>query len=240
MCVLPVAVFTVVLGGVVGQHNWGNPGASTDVLQERLVTPLAKPPTMPPRQVGAPLGLNVSFSLIDVVNARKRNNEVDIILWVSMHWNDARLKWNPDEFNNTTQLIVPSSSVWTPDFVPYKITRPVEEMFPAKVVIGNDGRMTYMPALRLTIPCDIKRAKGKASCTMKWGSWTTNGDVMDIKVGQQGGTMDVTSYFEDSMFDVKSSKVTQKTKYYVCCPEPYQEILASFSFKAKNDKMNKP
>ncbi len=37
-------------------------------------------------------------------------------LWIRSIWKDSYLVWNPKDFNNITNLVLPPTSVWLPDF----------------------------------------------------------------------------------------------------------------------------
>jgi len=34
-----------------------------------------------------------------------------------MEWFDERLKWNPNDFNGTSEITLPVSKIWVPDIV---------------------------------------------------------------------------------------------------------------------------
>ena len=46
-------------------------------------------------------------------------------------WNDYKLTWNPEEYDNVTQLYVPAESIWHPDLVLYNKWVPTV-MYPLK------------------------------------------------------------------------------------------------------------
>jgi len=34
-----------------------------------------------------------------------------------MEWFDERLKWNPNDYNSTTEITLPVNKIWVPDIV---------------------------------------------------------------------------------------------------------------------------
>jgi hypothetical protein len=35
-------------------------------------------------------------------------------LWMTQWWTDYRLTWNPAEFNNVTNFLIPANMIWVP------------------------------------------------------------------------------------------------------------------------------
>ena len=40
-------------------------------------------------------------------------------LWLKQRWNDFKLRWDPKEFKNITEVRIPSEKIWRPDIVLY-------------------------------------------------------------------------------------------------------------------------
>jgi len=210
----------------------GNKMVSTQRLVYALLDVSEHPElhtTFPPRDASGPLSVNASFSLIHL---EKEPNccSVSATIWLSLSWNDARLKWSPQYYDNITSVNLDSAAVWTPDVVPYDASRKVEQLFPAKVVASHTGALTYVPALRVTFPCDVTALE----CDVTWGSWTYNGQLLDLGAGDASGVVNMNNYDYDFSTPrlAEAPSVTRGVKAYTCCPEPYPYLRTRFQFKA--------
>ena len=52
---------------------------------------------------------------------KKVCNKVCFNLTIELHftksWEDQRLRWNPEDFSNITEITLPVEKLWTPDIV---------------------------------------------------------------------------------------------------------------------------
>ena len=70
---------------------------------------------------------------------------------IKMKWSDEFLQWPPDQFQNLTWLVMPSTEIWLPDIAlvnspdPYTITRK-----PAFAEVTNTGQVGYYPSGRFS------------------------------------------------------------------------------------------
>lgn len=59
---------------------------------------------------------------------------INVIL---QEWNDYKLRWNPEEYENVTSIRIPSEIIWRPDIVLYNkwesesVCSPVGKLFAA-------------------------------------------------------------------------------------------------------------
>ncbi len=120
-------------------------------------------------------------------------------------WYDNRLTWDPEDWDGIKTLRVPYSEFWIPDISSYKGTmRPLDISWEAKpkVVLNHDGRVIFVPAVKIKSPCyapdaddgenevdgSSEEAGGFAglgkelNCTLKVGSWVYDQDEMDIEL----------------------------------------------------------
>lgn len=54
-------------------------------------------------------------------------------------WNDYKLRWNPEEYENVTSIRIPSEIIWRPDIVLYNKWENLNQYFPKKNLWGILG-----------------------------------------------------------------------------------------------------
>ncbi|KAK6170142.1 hypothetical protein SNE40_018608 [Patella caerulea] len=63
------------------------------------------------------LHILTSFSLLDVSDLKEHSEELATYGWLSLQWYDELLSWNPDEFNNIKDILIPQTHIWIPDII---------------------------------------------------------------------------------------------------------------------------
>lgn len=54
-------------------------------------------------------------------------------------WNDYKLRWNPEEYENVTSIRIPSEIIWRPDIVLYNKWENLNQYFPKTKLWGILG-----------------------------------------------------------------------------------------------------
>lgn len=54
-------------------------------------------------------------------------------------WNDYKLRWNPEEYENVTSIRIPSEIIWRPDIVLYNKWENLNQYFPKTKLCGILG-----------------------------------------------------------------------------------------------------
>ncbi|CAM9190771.1 unnamed protein product, partial [Lampetra planeri] len=49
----------------------------------------------------------------------EKNQMMTTNVWVKQEWNDYKLRWNPEQYENVTSIRIPSELIWRPDIVLY-------------------------------------------------------------------------------------------------------------------------
>ena len=76
---------------------------------------------------------------------------------------------------------------------------------------------------------------------MKFGSWTYDGYMVDLRhINQRGGNnrvamgMDLQEYYISTEWDVMTAPAIRNEKYYPCCEEPYPDIIFYLTLRRKS------
>jgi hypothetical protein len=155
-------------------------------------------------------------------------------VWIRMLWTDYRLQWDPKLFGGVDVARVDAAMAWMPDMILYNRRDSSKPMFPFKtpgvgsnVLVYPTGSVLYVPDVHIEAVCneaDLDNFWSEQNCTLKFGSWTVDGATMNLKIYDNATEMDVSEYSKTSPLKIVSALAKLETKYYDCCPEPYQDV----------------
>ncbi|XP_067864690.1 neuronal acetylcholine receptor subunit alpha-9 [Heterodontus francisci] len=184
------------------------------------------------------LALNVTLkiTLSQIKDMDERNQILTAYLWIRQIWFDAFLKWDRDKYDGLDAIRIPSSSVWRPDIVLYnKADDESTGSMETNVVLRYDGQITWdSPAITKSscvvdvayFPFDDQR------CNLTFGSWTYNGNQVDITNGLDSG--DLTDFVENVEWEVHGMPATKNIITYGCCSDPYPDVTYTLILKRRS------
>ncbi|GFU08471.1 neuronal acetylcholine receptor subunit alpha-7, partial [Nephila pilipes] len=94
------------------------------------------------------------------------------------------------------------------------------------VVVRNNGSCTYIPPgiFKSTCKIDITWFPfDDQRCKMKFGSWTYDGNQIDLQLSSVKGG-DLSTYITNGEWELIEMPGTRNEIVYACCPEPYVDI----------------
>ena len=123
---------------------------------------------------------------------------------------------------------MPVQRIWTPDIVLYNYadTR-LEEKRDALAIINSDGVVKWRPPSIFKSTCQINIQKfpyDQQNCSMKFGSWTYDGDSIDIQFYDGLKQINREEYTESNEWEILSAEGIRREKKYECCPEVYPDM----------------
>ncbi|XP_078614916.1 neuronal acetylcholine receptor subunit beta-4-like [Branchiostoma floridae x Branchiostoma japonicum] len=167
--------------------------------EERLVTRLFNSsrynPMIRPAQFPTEI-VTVKFYLIisQLISVNEKEEVMKTNVWLAQTWTDYRLMWNKEDYDHVQVIRVPSESVWKPDIVLFNNKDGQYDVaLYTKVLIYDDGKVEWLPPAIYQSSCaiDVRHFPfDKQNCTMKFGSWTYNGDEVDIVLDSEEAVSD--------------------------------------------------
>lgn len=165
-------------------------------------------------------------------------------MWVDQEWTDYKLKWDPDEYGGVTKLHVPADQIWLPDIVLYNnADGNYEVTIMTKAILHHDGKVVWKPPSIYKSACTIDVEYfpfDEQTCTMKFGTWTYDGNSVDLKHKSQSGDtplivngMDLSEFYLSVEWDVMSVPAKRTEQYYSCCDTPYIDITFNITMRRK-------
>ncbi|XP_077782937.1 neuronal acetylcholine receptor subunit alpha-10 [Podarcis muralis] len=165
----------------------------------------------------------------------ERNQILTAYLWIRQVWVDAYLSWEKEAYDGIDTIRIPSSYVWRPDIVLYnnaddQFTGSME----TNVVIHSDGQIMWdSPAItKSSCKVDVSYFPFDGQqCRLTFGSWTYNGNQIDILNKQETG--DLTDFVENVEWEVLGMPAKRSVVTYGCCSEPYPDVTYTLHLKRR-------
>ncbi|KAL4717283.1 hypothetical protein ACJJTC_017170 [Scirpophaga incertulas] len=185
------------------------------------------------------LGLRLS-QLIDL---NLKDQILTTNVWLEHEWEDHKFKWDPLEYGGVKELYVPSEHIWLPDIVLYNNADGeyvVTTM--TKAVLHHTGKVLWTPPAIFKSSCEIDVRYfpfDQQTCFLKFGSWSYDGDQIDLKhINQKKGDMvdvgiDLREYYPSVEWDILGVPAERHERFYPCCQEPYPDIFFNITLRRK-------
>ena len=93
--------------------------------------------------------VNSKLSLVNLAG-----EYMDLVIALSMEWNDERLKWNPNRFNDNPirELRVENNKIWTPKIDLANRIYEFDSEIDLKATVGYDGKKTTFNQIFIITP----------------------------------------------------------------------------------------
>ncbi|KAK0399699.1 hypothetical protein QR680_003167 [Steinernema hermaphroditum] len=143
----------------------------------------------PYSDTGKPVIIDMTIVLAILTELRENQQVASVVLSHVQKWTDPKLAWNPKEFNNQRQLIIPESFIWVPKLFVYN------SMDTKYMLTDNrhDVRVDYTGRVKMNIPqyvtciCRISIELfpfDTQFCAIAQASPLLNTDEMDVNATQ--------------------------------------------------------
>ncbi|KAK4807545.1 hypothetical protein QYF61_003334 [Mycteria americana] len=173
-------------------------GLGTDT-EERLVEYLLDPARynklIRPATNGSELvTVQLMVSLAQLISVHEREQIMTTNVWLTQEWEDYRLTWKPEDFDNMKKVRLPSKHIWLPDVVLYNNADGMYEVsFYSNAVISYDGSIFWLPPAIYKSACKIEVKHfpfDQQNCTMKFRSWTYDRTEIDLVLKSEVASLD--------------------------------------------------
>ncbi|ELT96196.1 hypothetical protein CAPTEDRAFT_131936, partial [Capitella teleta] len=174
----------------------------------------------PVRKSTDPVQVSLTFSLMQIHMLDEKVQVFRTYGWLIVKWLDERLQWESTEYDNMTEFVVASTSIWTPELA---LINAVEYQFPDftnyRAILMNDGEVRWEPAGVFETSCKIDITfypYDNQVCSLVFGTWT----YTSFKVNLTNSTPEVLmdDYNPSGQWHILGSQVSRKEFIYECCP----------------------
>ncbi|XP_041845672.1 neuronal acetylcholine receptor subunit alpha-9-II [Melanotaenia boesemani] len=172
------------------------------------------------------LNVTLQITLSQIKDMDERNQVLIAYLWIRQEWHDAYLRWNKEDYDGLDVIHIPSSLVWRPDLVLYnKADDDFSGPMDTNVRLRYNGEITWdAPAItKSSCVVDVSYFPfDSQECNLTFGSWTYNGNQVDIIMGMDSG--DLSDFVENVEWECHGMPATKNVIMYGCCSDPYPDI----------------
>uniref|UniRef100_A0A3Q2P556 Cholinergic receptor nicotinic alpha 9 subunit n=1 Tax=Fundulus heteroclitus TaxID=8078 RepID=A0A3Q2P556_FUNHE len=182
------------------------------------------------------LNVSLQITLSQIKDMDERNQVLTTYLWIRQVWYDAYLKWDKEGYDDLEMINIPSDLVWKPDIVLYnKADEESSEAPSTNVKLRYNGEIVWdSPAItKSSCVVDVSYFPFDwQSCNLTFGSWTYNGNQLDISLGMDSG--DLSDFVENVEWECHGMPAVRNVMMYGCCSDPYTEITYTLLLKRRS------
>ncbi|KAI9538947.1 hypothetical protein NQZ68_009024 [Dissostichus eleginoides] len=172
------------------------------------------------------LNVTLQITLSQIKDMDERNQVLIAYLWIRQTWHDTYLQWDKEDYDGLEVIHIPSSLVWRPDLVLYnKADDDSSGPMDTNVKLRYNGEITWdAPAItKSSCVVDVSYFPfDSQECNLTFGSWTYNGNQVDIIMGMDSG--DLSDFVENVEWECHGMPATKNVIMYGCCSDPYPDI----------------
>nr|XP_044993810.1 neuronal acetylcholine receptor subunit beta-2 [Jaculus jaculus] len=177
----------------LGSGVWGTD--TEERLVEHLLDPSRYNKLIRPATNGSELvTVQLMVSLAQLISVHEREQIMTTNVWLTQEWEDYRLTWKPEDFDNMKKVRLPSKHIWLPDVVLYNNADGMYEVsFYSNAVVSYDGSIFWLPPAIYKSACKIEVKHfpfDQQNCTMKFRSWTYDRTEIDLVLKSDVASLD--------------------------------------------------
>ncbi|PIO72047.1 Neurotransmitter-gated ion-channel ligand binding domain protein [Teladorsagia circumcincta] len=152
-------------------------------------------------------------------------------------WIDYRLAWNVSRYGGVTSIRFAGgeNQIWRPDVLLYNsANEDFDSTYKSNEVVYSTGEVNWVPPgiFRASCKMDITYFPfDDQLCHLKFGSWTYNGNALDLQISTENGevffsepAMDLSTYTPSGEWNLIKVPAVREVFYSQCCPEPYSTV----------------
>ena len=141
----------------------------------------------PATSTDMPVSVSVELMVNKVVKLDIKEQVLVLNAVILLRWYDPQLAWNMSEWNNTSYLNIPYSSIWVPDIMLYNTaldeSKSPSDVYKSKVQVDHRGQASWASALTLKASCSIDITLfpfDSQICTLTFGSQSYTRSKLDL------------------------------------------------------------
>lgn len=180
------------------------------------------------------INVTLQVTLSQIIDMDERNQILTLYLWVRQVWIDSFLTWSKDDYDGLDSIRIPSRYVWKPDIVLYNSADDeFSSSMETNVVLRSDGQVTWDQPSITKSSCSVDVAYfpfDLQQCILTYGSWTYNGNQMDLHIEMGADLADLVPNVEWQVLGMPAKK---NVILYGCCSDPYPDITFTLQLKRR-------
>nr|XP_014434314.1 5-hydroxytryptamine receptor 3A [Pelodiscus sinensis] len=118
-----------------------------------------------------------------ILSVDEKNQVLTTYIWYQQHWIDEFLRWNPEDFDNITQLSLPTESIWVPDILINEFVDMGKSPDIPYVYVRSHGEVKNLKPIQVVTACSLDIYNfpfDVQNCSLTFTSWLHN--IRDINI----------------------------------------------------------
>jgi len=184
-----------------------------------------------------PVVVNFGLSVQQLMKVDEKEGTMTANFWLNFEWTDPFLTWKKELNEGVQDVRLETEDIWFPDFECYNQVKKEPLRRRDTVVLTDTGTITWIAPNILTTTCKIDPTWfpfDEQNCEIKFGSWTYNGFLMDLKLNDDNA--DLSSFVTNSEWALIGVPASRNEVLYECCPEPYLDITFNMKMRRRSLK----
>ncbi|XP_046367254.1 neuronal acetylcholine receptor subunit alpha-10-like [Haliotis rufescens] len=221
----------------------GNRGVDTLSYEDQLVKQILHKYRVrgkysrPVRHFNDTLKVTFGIQLTQIMDLNEQDQILTLNVWDIYWWKDEQATWNMTEYGGVDKVRIPWNKVWLPDIKLYNYADyRLQEQRTVLCVFHHDGRVQWMPQAVYRSSCQIDVTTfpfDVQSCILKFGSWTYDGNKLEVHFNEDKDYIDLTEYVTSNAWTIIDVPAKRNVKFYSCCPEPYVDLTFTLIFQRR-------
>nr|QQY02528.1 acetylcholine-gated chloride channel subunit-1 [Cryptocotyle lingua] len=187
------------------------------------VSPVVKVGNYTAQQLTVEFGL----ALVQILELDENEQILTVSVKSLYRWPDYHLVWNPEEYENITQINIPTSKLWTPDILLYNYAdERLEELRECAATVTHDGIVEWHPMAIYKSTCKVKIKYfpyDRQNCSLQFSTWAH--DNSRVNISQYGQGQLIEDYTPSPEWDLVNHSIHIGERAYVCCPERWTDMI---------------
>ncbi|KAK7079044.1 Neurotransmitter-gated ion-channel transmembrane region [Halocaridina rubra] len=165
------------------------------------------------------------LSLFNVLNFDVKNQQIRTNSEIIMKWQDHYLKWNPEEFNGTENMRIPSNILWRPDIIMQNTYYADYEgsLLTTNAILSYKGEVELISHGIFDSICiaDVQYYPfDQQTCKLVFSSWTYDNKQIELLEG----STDLSKYKQNPEFFLENFWSIKSDSVNPCCQYPMSTI----------------
>ncbi|CAD5235727.1 unnamed protein product [Bursaphelenchus xylophilus] len=160
----------------------------------------------------------VRILLQQILEIDERNQMVTLVIWLQQTWKDYKLRWDPEEYGNITEIRLPNDALWKPDIYLFNSAdENFDARFAVNFVVRYTGDVLQAPPAILKSSCEIDITWfpfDEQFCFLKYGAWTYSRREVNLFIEDsrlsENHKMDLQYYVPNGAWDLIGTPAIRK------------------------------
>ncbi|CAJ0608000.1 unnamed protein product [Cylicocyclus nassatus] len=198
---------------------------------------------IPKRLQNESIKVTFSMELYQIIQVNEPQQYLMLNAWIVERWVDNLLGWDPAEFSNVTEIMIPFDKIWIPDTTLYNSLvmddQDTRRLLNAKLTTRgkNEGaliELLYPTIYKLSCVLDLRFFPFDVqTCRLTFGSWTFDNTLIDYFPYNATHAIGTANCIDNEGWTVLTTSVHRQVNHYACCPNNYTLLEFNLSIQRK-------